>query len=130
MAETKFYKGVGRRKTAIASVRVYPKGKGVITVNGKPLDERIPEKDRQEILKAPLKLISEALDISIKVIGGGKKGQAEAIRHGLSRAIIKMDEAYRPGLKAEGYLARDARKKERKKPGLKKARRAKQWRKR
>ncbi len=126
----KYFQGLGRRKTAIAQVRLYPGGKGEVTINGRPGAEYLPEETRQMIMNAPLEKMSESFDITIKVIGGGKTGQVEAIRHGIARAIVAMDPAKRPEMKVEGFLMRDARKKERKKPGLKKARRAKQWRKR
>jgi len=134
MTETKtvgkYFQGVGRRKTSVAQVRIYPKGNGEVTINGKKLAEFIPEPDRQAIILAPITTSSLALDVTIKVAGGGKTGQVEAIRHGISRAIVLMDEAMKPALKAKGFLKRDPREKERKKPGLKKARRATQWRKR
>ena len=133
MAETKtkkYYQGVGRRKRSIASVRIFPGGKGEVIVNDKKFDEAIPEKSRQEVILSPIVKAGLTLDVSVKVLGGGKTGQAEAIRHGIARAIVDMDADLKKTLKVEGFLKRDPRKKERKKPGLKKARRAKQWRKR
>lgn len=126
----KYHQGVGRRKTSIAQVRLFPGGKGIITINGKPIDEYMPEKSRQDVVTAPLQKVGGSFDVTIVVTGGGKVGQTEAIRHGISRSLVAMDAQVKPALKAEGFLKRDDRKKERKKPGLKKARRAKQWRKR
>jgi len=128
--KNKYFQAVGRRKTSSAQIRIFPKGKGVITINDKPLEDFIPEKERQDILKAPIEKLGLTLDLTIRVSGGGKTGQVEAIQNGIAKAIVSMDSETRPALKAEGFLKRDARKKERKKPGLKKARRAKQWRKR
>lgn len=124
-------RAVGRRKTASARVQMAP-GKGVITVNGKTLEEYFPVVLWREKVTAPLKLTGREgqLDISIKVNGGGVHAQAEAARHGISRALLKWNEDLRPVLRAEGYLTRDARAKERKKPGKRKARRGHQWRKR
>jgi len=127
----KYIYAVGRRKTSVASVRLYKKGSGGIMVNGKKLSEYFSA-DKVAIVKHPLKLTGQLkeVDLSISVKGGGGNGQAEAIRHGISRALILMDENYKPALKAVDLMTRDARKKERKKPGLKKARRAPQWSKR
>lgn len=124
-------RAVGRRKTASARVQIAP-GKGVITVNGKTLEEYFPVVLWREKVSAPLKLTGREgqLDISIKVSGGGVHAQAEAARHGISRALLKWNEDLRPVLRAEGYLTRDSRSKERKKPGKHKARRGHQWRKR
>jgi len=132
MAETKkkFFQAVGRRKTSTAQVRLYPGGKGEFTVNGKKFEEVIPEKGRQDIIKSPIALMGGSYDVTVIVNGGGKTGQTEAMRHGIARALVAIEETNKPALKAEGFLKRDDRKKERKKPGLKKARRAKQWRKR
>ncbi len=126
MSETKTYHyGTGRRKTAVAQVRLYPKGNGKVTVN-----EKVVAKASPEYLE-PLKLVGQAdLDISAHVSGGGTKGQIEAIRHGVARALVAMDEAYRTTLKGAGFLTRDPRAKERKKPGLRSARRSPQWSKR
>jgi len=123
---------VGKRKSAIARVRVYKKGAGKIVVNEKEYEKVFPQATWQEIIIKPLKLIGQKdkLDVSIKIVGGGTKGQAEAIRHGLSKALIQLNPNFRKPLKKAGYLTRDARKKERKKPGLKGARRAPQWSKR
>lgn len=124
---------VGKRKTAIARVRILDKkAVGIqITVNNKDYTEYFPYFEWQEIITKPLKVAGRAnIAISVKVHGGGVRGQVEGVRHGISRALLKGDETLRPNLKAEGFLTRDDRKKERKKPGLKKARRAPQWSKR
>lgn len=127
----KYVSVVGRRKTSTARVRVYKKGTGVIVVNDQKAGEYF-EADKLTIIKQPLKLAGSSKDVNVSVIvkGGGKIGQAEAIRQGISRALVEMSEDLKPGLKAKGWITRDARKKERKKPGLKKARRAPQWSKR
>ena len=127
-----YYYAAGRRKTSVARVRLYPKGKGIIMVNGKPLNEYFTLVTSKEIITSPLKLagFTKDFDISIKVEGGGVSSQAEAVRHGLARALLEFDENFRPTLKKAGFLTRDARSKERKKPGLKRARRAPQFSKR
>ena len=125
-----FY-ATGRRKTS--SARVYlKKGKGDISVNDRKLDEYFGRKVAQMLVMQPLELLdlSEKLDINIKVKGGGSFGQAGAIRHGISRALISFDEELRPQLKKAGLLTRDPRRVERKKPGLVKARKSKQFSKR
>lgn len=128
----KFIATIGRRKTATAKVRLYKNGSGTITVNGFNVDKYFHEEELLAIVNQPLKLTGLAKDfnITINVAGGGKKAQAEAARHGISRALLEVNVELRPSLKAKGYITRDARKKERKKPGLKKARRAPQWAKR
>ena len=121
----------GRRKTS--SARVYlSKGKGVITVNSKPLNEYFGRQVAQMLVMQPLKLteLDEKVNIKVMVKGGGSFGQAGAIRHGISRALIEYDEELRPQLKKAGLLTRDPRKVERKKPGLKKARKSSQFSKR
>lgn len=124
-------RAVGRRKSAAARVRL-SLGQGQITVNGKSLKEYFNYFDWQEMIIAPLKVLGKEkdLDVSVKVAGGGIKGQIMAIRHGIARALVDWNEDFRKTLKSQGFLTRDARVKERKKPGLKKARRAPQWRKR
>jgi small subunit ribosomal protein S9 len=127
MAEKKttYHYATGRRKTAVAQVRLYPGGSGKITVNEKVVTPA------EQIYLAPLTLVGLTnADISVKVQGGGFAGQQEAIRHGISRAIVAMDEAYKTTLRKAGYLTRDPREKERKKPGLLGARRSPQWSKR
>ena len=128
-AETHY--ATGRRKTS--SARVYlKKGGGNILVNNKKLDEYFGRKVAQMLVMQPLELaeLSEKIDADIKVKGGGSFGQAGAIRHGISRALIMFDEDLRPQLKKAGLLTRDPRKVERKKPGLVKARKSKQFSKR
>ena len=121
----------GRRKTSVARVRLYKKGEGKITVNNKPSDEYFHLLELRQIVKAPLETINKKdIDFTIKVTGGGTRGQAEAVRHGISRALIALDKDYRATLKPEGFLKRDSRMKERKKPGLKRARKSPQWSKR
>lgn len=122
---------VGRRKTATARVRL-SLGKGVIIINDKPFKEFFPIELWSDKVIAPLKTVSREkdFDVSVKIVGGGVNSQAEAVRHGIARALVKWDETLKPILKAEGFLTRDPREKERKKPGLHKARRAHQWRKR
>lgn len=129
--KTDIVRAVGRRKTAAARVRL-TLGKGEVVVNGKPLIEYFPVDLWQEKVLSPLTKTGKekSFDVSVKVLGGGPNGQAEAVRHGIARALVKWDEALKPALKAEGYMTRDSRAKERKKPGLRRARRAHQWRKR
>lgn len=124
---------VGRRKTAIARVRILDKKvNGIqITVNGKDYKEFFPYFEWQEKILKPLQVAGrENIAISVKVAGGGVHGQAISVCHGISRALLEADETLKPNLRAEGLLTRDDRRKERKKPGLKKARRAPQWSKR
>ena len=123
---------VGRRKKAIARVRLFKKGDGKIIVNEKEFDKYFPTFELQDIVKEPLEAIGKLkeLKFTIKVAGGGSKGQAEAIRHGIARALLVLDQDLRKTLKPLGFLKRDPRRKERKKPGLKRARRAPQWAKR
>jgi small subunit ribosomal protein S9 len=124
---------VGKRKRAIARIRIIKdNAKGVkITVNDKDYKEYLPYFEWQELVLKPLNLVGrDNITISIKVAGGGIRGQVDAIRHGIAKALLKTDEDLRATFKKEGLLTRDARKKERKKPGLKKARKAPQWSKR
>lgn len=125
------YWGTGRRKNAIARARLVP-GTGVITVNGRALDDYFGLKTLQMLVESPLTLTGVAgkFDVFINVIGGGISGQAGAIRHGISRALLKVDGALRPSLKQAGFLTRDPRMKERRKYGLKKARKRPQFSKR
>ena len=130
MSSEIFY-ATGRRKTS--SARVYlKKGKGNISVNDRKLDEYFGRKVAQMLVMQPLELLdlSEKIDVNVKVKGGGSFGQAGAIRHGISRALISYDEEYRSQLKKAGLLTRDPRRVERKKPGLVKARKSKQFSKR
>jgi len=119
-----FFKGIGRRKSAVAQTRVVT-GKGLFTINGEP--KEIPLKVKK-VLETVDKL--GKLDISIIVRGGGASGQVDAMALGVARALIDLNPDFRSGLRKAGFLTRDARVKERKKPGLKKARRAPQWAKR
>ena len=123
--------GTGRRKKAVARVRLMP-GSGVIEVNKHSLDDYFGLETLKLIVNQPLVLTESAgkLDIYVNVRGGGATGQAGAIRHGISRALIELDEAYKPALKKARFLTRDPRMKERKKYGLKKARKAPQFSKR
>ncbi len=127
----KYISAIGRRKTSTSRIRLYKKGDGRIMVNEKKADAFFTP-DCILIINQPLKLTGHLkdTDISISSKGGGKKGQAEAARHGIARALIFLDENLKPAIKAKGWLTRDARRKERKKPGLKKARKAPQWSKR
>ena len=131
MNDRVYFYGTGRRKSTVARVRLYP-GQGPIVVNGKPFDELfLREGLRREILK-PL-MVTDTLDrfnVSIKVAGGGDSGHAGAIRHGIARALIQADESLKPVLRRHGLLTRDSRVKERKKYGLIRARKAKQYTKR
>ncbi|MDQ3856164.1 MAG: 30S ribosomal protein S9 [Chloroflexota bacterium] len=132
MATNRYYYGTGKRKTAVARVRLLP-GNGQLIVNGKAADEYFGGRDRyQLVLRTPFRVTGTEgrFNASIKVAGGGPTGQAEAVRHGIARALLEADPAYRPGLKQAGLLTRDARIKERKKVGLKRARKAPQYTKR
>jgi small subunit ribosomal protein S9 len=113
-----FNYGTGKRKNAVARTRLYP-GTGVITVNGRAYEDYFPRKTLQMIVQQPLKLTKNVgkFDIKITADGGGVAGQAQAVRHGISRALLAMDPELRTLLKRAGLLTRDARKKERKKPG-------------
>jgi small subunit ribosomal protein S9 len=121
----------GRRKEAVARVRLVP-GSGGFVVNGRPLDEYFPTRVHRMVAKAPLTLPDREkdYDIAVTIRGGGVAGQAGAVRLGVARALIELDPELRAQLKAEGYLTRDAREKERRKYGLKKARKAPQYSKR
>lgn len=123
--------GTGRRKSAVA--RVFLKsGTGRITVNGKPAEDYFSRQTGLMIIRQPLELTDslERFDIMVNVHGGGESGQAGAVRHGISRALVDYDAALKPGLSKAGFITRDAREVERKKVGLRKARRAKQFSKR
>jgi small subunit ribosomal protein S9 len=127
-----YYYGVGRRKTSVARVRLYP-GSGQVTVNGKSASDYFGGRAlNQSVLLAPLRLTAtgEKFDIVATVVGGGVSGQVGAVRHGISRALTRFDAELRPTLKGAGMLTRDARMKERKKVGLKRARKAPQYTKR
>ena len=130
MSETVFY-GTGRRKTSTARVFL-TSGDGSITVNKRPLDVFFGRKTAQMIVRQPLELmeLSDKFSVNVTVKGGGTTGQAGAIRHGLTRALMQYDESLRPSLRKAGFVTRDAREVERKKVGLRKARRATQFSKR
>jgi small subunit ribosomal protein S9 len=130
MSDTNFY-GTGRRKTSTARVFMQP-GSGSITINNRPLDTFFGRKTAQMIVRQPLELmqLTDAFDVKVTVKGGGTTGQAGAIRHGLTRALMQYDESLRPALRKAGFVTRDAREVERKKVGLRKARRATQYSKR
>lgn len=127
-----YFEGVGRRKTSIARVRIWADDSGEFIVNEKKLTDFMPTEDFVTAANAPLRKIKmlEKFKVSALVNGGGIRGQADAIRHGLARALVEYDPELRTRLKKSGYLKRDPRAKERKKYGLKKARRAPQWSKR
>ena len=130
MATTRYY-GTGRRKSSVARVYLVP-GTGKVTINKKDMDEYFGYDTLKVIARQPLELTSTAdnFDVLVNVHGGGYTGQAGAIRHGIARALLEADPEFRPALKKAGYLTRDPRMKERKKYGLKKARRAPQFSKR
>ena len=130
--KVRYHYGTGRRKTAVARVRMYP-GKGLITVNGKTVPEYFGGRGYHHIqIEIPLRLTNTMgrYDIVVKVVGGGVSGQVGAVRHGISRALVRSDEELRPVLKRAKMLTRDSRAKERKKVGLKRARKAPQYTKR
>ena len=132
MYETKpYFYGTGRRKNSVARVRVY-NGTGKITINDRDIDNYFGLETLKLVVRSPLAVagVEGKFDIVVRVGGGGVSGQAGAIRHGLSRALLQYDEELRPALKKAGFLTRDPRMKERKKPGLKAARRAPQFSKR
>ena len=124
--------GTGRRKKAIARVRLIPGGNGTIVINDRAFEDYFPQGTLQYIVKQPLALleVEAKYDVMVNVVGGGYTGQAGAIRLGVARALLEAEEGCRPALKKEGFLTRDPRSKERKKYGLKKARRAPQFSKR
>ncbi len=123
--DARYYQGTGRRKAAVARVRIYPGGEGEILINGRTLPDYFgPRPLYERLVREPLRLVNmeTQLNVSVLVRGGGVSGQAGAIRHGLARALLHMDENLRLPLKKAGLLTRDPRVKERKKPGLKRAR--------
>ncbi|MBO8441386.1 MAG: 30S ribosomal protein S9 [Firmicutes bacterium] len=130
MSDVQYY-GTGRRKTSVARVRLVP-GNGKITVNGKDIESYIPFANLREVIMQPFNVTETSgnYDVLVNVNGGGFSGQAGAIRHGISRALLTVDPDFRSSLKSAGLLTRDARMKERRKPGLKKARKASQFSKR
>lgn len=131
MEKQTYFHGTGRRKSATAQVRLLP-GNGAIIINGKPYDELFPSFEHQRMILQPL-LVAESANkynIVVKVAGGGVTGQSGAISHGISRALVEADEKLKPVLRQNGLLTRDSRVKERKKVGLKRARKAPQYTKR
>ena len=131
MAETNYNYGTGRRKTSVARVFIKP-GKGKFSVNDKTLDDYFARETGRMVVRQPLVLTDhlQTFDIKVNVNGGGESGQAGAVRHGLTRALIEYEPALKPALSKAGLVTRDAREVERKKVGLHKARRAKQFSKR
>ena len=131
-SKKKYSYGTGRRKSSVARVRVYENGTGAITINGRDMDEYFGLDTLKLVVRQPLVTTDTVgkVDIVVTVAGGGVSGQAGAIRHGVARALVVMNPELRPALKAAGFLTRDPRMKERKKYGLKAARRAPQFSKR
>jgi small subunit ribosomal protein S9 len=129
--QVRYYEATGRRKRAVARVRLYP-GQGEVVINGKPLKEYFGRPQDWREVTAPFALTDSEgrFNLSVLVEGGGITGQAEAIRHGVSRALLQADPGLRKALRRGGFLSRDPREKERKKPGLKRARKAPQYTKR
>lgn len=127
----KYFYATGKRKTAIARVRFFPEGSGIIIINGKSLEKYFPYISWQKTVLAPLELLQiKNYDLKINVKRGGLQAQAESIRLGLAKNLVQLNSEFRKALKPKGFLSRDSRVKERKKPGLKRARRAPQWKKR
>lgn len=129
---TKYFEAVGRRKTAIARVRLFPAKKNSFEINGKALETYFPVKEMQVTAEEALHngKAAEKFTVTAKIVGGGISAQSEALRHGIARALLEYDLNLRSGLKKLGYLRRDPRAKERRKFGLKKARKSPQWSKR
>ncbi|MFC1663832.1 30S ribosomal protein S9 [Patescibacteria group bacterium] len=127
----RYFEAVGRRKTAVARVRIQAKGEGFL-INDKPYQKYFPSIDLQKIVEASLEKMKclERFKVSVKVKGGGFHAQAEAVRQGIARALVLFNPEFKKNLRKLGFLTRDARKRERKKFGLKRARRAPQWSKR
>jgi small subunit ribosomal protein S9 len=130
--EQEYYYGTGKRKTSIAKVRLYVDDGGPFLVNGKPLEEYFDWRPWRDIITEPFRTTETAnrFRVMVKVVGGGVHSQAEAIRHGIARALVVYDEKLKPALRRAGFITRDARIKESKKYGLKRARRAPQYTKR
>ena len=130
--DTQYISAIGRRKNASAQVRITPDSKMTYTINEKGLDEYFTISELRKTVQSPITLTErkDDFDISVIVTGGGISAQADAIRHGISRCLIKYNEDLRGELKSAGYLKRDPRRKERKKPGLRKARKRPAWSKR
>jgi len=131
MEKKEYILTTGKRKNAIARVWMTKTGHGKITINGKSLADYFPYFEWQDIVQAPIKIANAgSMDYVIKVAGGGVKAQSEAIRHAIALAMVKLDETLKAAMRTNGFMTRDARKKERKKPGLRRARRAPQFSKR
>ena len=132
MAKGTYFYANGKRKTSVATVRLYPQGQGEVSVNGMKLREWSDDENMVHTVMQPLDILGAKKDVDVVIItaGGGKKAQAEAIRLGIARAFVKKDPSLREQLKSEGLMTRDSRVKERKKPGLRKARKSPQWSKR
>lgn len=131
-AKQRYYHGVGRRKTSVARVRLYP-GSGRFIINGRPAEEYFGGRELYRVMIAePLRLTNllDQFEVRARVVGGGLSGQAGAVRHGIARALVRFNEELKPVLRRSGLLTRDPRVKERKKPGLKRARKAPQYTKR
>jgi small subunit ribosomal protein S9 len=130
-SDKQYYGATGKRKTAIARVKLIPSGTGKVVVNDLKINEYFAGVQIENAV-SPLVITStkDQFDVEAVLLGGGKSAQSDALRHGISRALLLLNPEYRPQLKAAGYLRRDSRIKERKKPGLKRARRAPQWQKR
>ena len=128
-SKKKYFYGTGRRKSSIARVRVYENGTGAITINGRDIDDYFGLETLKLVVRQPLNTteLLGKVDVVVSVVGGGVSGQAGAIRHGIARALVVLNPEYRPALKAAGFMTRDPRMKERKKYGLKAARRAPQF---
>ncbi len=130
--EKRYYQGTGRRKTAVARVRLFP-GNGEMVVNGRSVPEFFGGRELlHHVVRSPLELtgMTGAFNVLVKVRGGGDSGQAQAVRHGIARALVDADETLRPVLRQAGFMTRDPRMKERKTPGLRRARKQKQFTKR
>ena len=129
---TPYIEAVGRRKTSVARVRLFNKGSGSVAINDKDMADYFPTEELRKIVEDPFKKmnLTKEFAITAKISGGGIHSQAEALRHGISRALIKFNADFKKSLKKAGFLTRDARMKERRKFGLKKARKAPQWSKR
>jgi len=128
-----YYYGMGRRKTAVARVRLYPNGDGSITVNNKSAQLYFGQRESlTSVMTSPLRLLdlANAYNMTVRVVGGGVSGQAGAIRHAVARALVRINPEWKAALRKAGFLTRDPRMKERKKPGLKRARKAPQYTKR
>ncbi|MEF8847240.1 MAG: 30S ribosomal protein S9 [Candidatus Paceibacterota bacterium] len=130
--EKEYYEGVGRRKTSTAVVRLYTKGASKIMINDEPYEEYFPNLEMQETVTDALEEMNteDKFKVSVMVEGGGLHSQAEAVRHGMARALVDLNPSFKKRLKRVGYLTRDPRMKERKKPGKRGARRSPQWQKR